>query len=1007
MGRTTSTKKDYDRLINAVGALADRMDALEKSQKKQTQTTIRSSKATKEQTGALDKAGVAIDTVRKKSSRLNAETMKMIETMRRQGKTFEEMGISSEVVGRAVGNQSEAVTQLRDKYNEAVDAGVLQVRNNRLLSGSFAVLRSKLLLVSFAVMLVKKSIGQLMDETQQYQEANLKLQNTIKTTGGTALLTSKDILIFADAIQDATYVSNSLVMAASSIMLTFTQISGETFKDAIKISLDLSKAFDQDLKQSVIQVGKALNDPILGVGALRRIGVSFSKTQKEMIENFIDMNDLAGAQGVILRELQVEIGGTAEAMADADIGAWNKLWVETKDIMRDVGVGAGVLVKPFAKLLNIFVEQDQAYINFLKTLTGSDYVQKTQSNVDLVDTAFGRFKATLLDLDERELKQLHKSVPGLAQKIMRMGTKSHEANLFIDEFKDSMKLFDSTVRQVEGSTKRYNKELERSKEILADNALLVTANNLLKKKSEGASNAELATIKSNNEFLLERDRIIKAMEGLGIFSPESQALQAQLDILAYKNELEKLIITQEELAEKAKKKGAQDKEDAKDLSDKVKLEKDARDEFEKMFPTLEQYKTAGDKKLFIDKANKKVIEDLIRLYPEQAKALKLIEKDPSKKTKDATEALKNRHKELVFLDKIGNKQVKNMTFAEEMEYRVLKAREKGIEVEEIQSMQMNEDWTEWVQINGEKLTAGQEYYDMLFQLIGLERAYNEELGNQKKAADLKSFMTKYREEDLEEEMNRQVKEAEALGAHKEDIKKIEDHYRALKSEADEAATERELDLKLNSYQQLANAFDSFASDSLSAWGSKLDKEMKMEVDIVKSTSAYKLAKRRGDDKKVEQLEKEARNKNYSDRVSKFRADQALAISNIWIDYAMAYMKSFAQYGPILGMTAGTFMTGLAMLQTGLVMAQPKPKKFGLGGDFITSGPENIIVGDNPGGRERVSVTPLSSPNTAGPQGGSPITVNVSGNVMSKDYVEGELAEQIKDAVRRGEDFGLN
>ena len=66
-----------------------------------------------------------------------------------------------------------------------------------------------------------------------------------------------------------------------------------------------------------------------------------------------------------------------------------------------------------------------------------------------------------------------------------------------------------------------------------------------------------------------------------------------------------------------------------------------------------------------------------------------------------------------------------------------------------------------------------------------------------------------------------------------------------------------------------------------------------------------------------------------------------------------------------------------------------------------------MVGDNPGGRERVDITPISSPNIAGPQGGSSVVVNVSGNIMSQDYVEGELADAIKTAIRRGSDFGIS
>ena len=41
------------------------------------------------------------------------------------------------------------------------------------------------------------------------------------------------------------------------------------------------------------------------------------------------------------------------------------------------------------------------------------------------------------------------------------------------------------------------------------------------------------------------------------------------------------------------------------------------------------------------------------------------------------------------------------------------------------------------------------------------------------------------------------------------------------------------------------------------------------------------------------------------------------------------------------------------------------------------------------------------------QGGGAVTVNVSGNVMTQDFVENDLAEAIKDAARRGTDFGIS
>jgi len=71
------------------------------------------------------------------------------------------------------------------------------------------------------------------------------------------------------------------------------------------------------------------------------------------------------------------------------------------------------------------------------------------------------------------------------------------------------------------------------------------------------------------------------------------------------------------------------------------------------------------------------------------------------------------------------------------------------------------------------------------------------------------------------------------------------------------------------------------------------------------------------------------------------------------------------------------------------------QRFATGGDFVTSGPQTIIVGDNPGGRERVQVTPLSSPNVDGPKG---ITLNFNAPVTNADFVRDVIAPELEKAV---------
>jgi hypothetical protein len=90
---------------------------------------------------------------------------------------------------------------------------------------------------------------------------------------------------------------------------------------------------------------------------------------------------------------------------------------------------------------------------------------------------------------------------------------------------------------------------------------------------------------------------------------------------------------------------------------------------------------------------------------------------------------------------------------------------------------------------------------------------------------------------------------------------------------------------------------------------------------------------------------------------------------------------------------------LATVTMGLAnVAQIEAQKFARGGDFVTSGPQMIMVGDNPGGRERVQITPTSSPNLEGPRGGG-VTVNFSGPVTDRDFVRDVIVPEVKRAAR--------
>ncbi len=102
--------------------------------------------------------------------------------------------------------------------------------------------------------------------------------------------------------------------------------------------------------------------------------------------------------------------------------------------------------------------------------------------------------------------------------------------------------------------------------------------------------------------------------------------------------------------------------------------------------------------------------------------------------------------------------------------------------------------------------------------------------------------------------------------------------------------------------------------------------------------------------------------------------------------------------PLLSATMGGLKASSAMQIMGI--AAQKPPAFARGGSFITGGQQMIMVGDNAGGRERVDITPLSSPDFGDAGGGTGVTVNIMGNVIgTQEFVRDNLLPEIENTIK--------
>jgi len=186
-----------------------------------------------------------------------------------------------------------------------------------------------------------------------------QLNAVLASTKGIAGVTADEVLKLGAALQQQSTFSDEAVVGAQNLLLTFTNIGKNIFPEATQTVLNMSTALGQDLKSSSIQLGKALQDPILGVTALRRVGVAFNEQQQEQIKTMVESGHLLDAQKLILKELATEFGGSALAQSKTFGGQMTILKNNVNDLTETLGMG---LVETLSKLTGGFGNANNAIV---------------------------------------------------------------------------------------------------------------------------------------------------------------------------------------------------------------------------------------------------------------------------------------------------------------------------------------------------------------------------------------------------------------------------------------------------------------------------------------------------------------------------------------------------------------------------------------------------------------------------------------------------------------------
>lgn len=167
------------------------------------------------------------------------------------------------------------------------------------------------------------------------EQVAFQTQVAIDATGKAATVTAEKVGEMALKWQDLTTYEDDAIQSGENVLLSFRNIANVT-DQMTGAMLDLSTGMGIDATSAARVLGKALDSPIEGLGALSKAGIRFTEAQKKQIEVMVQSNNIAGAQSIILRAVEGRFEGAAKAAAQGT-GAFVQMQNVFKNIADEIG----------------------------------------------------------------------------------------------------------------------------------------------------------------------------------------------------------------------------------------------------------------------------------------------------------------------------------------------------------------------------------------------------------------------------------------------------------------------------------------------------------------------------------------------------------------------------------------------------------------------------------------------------------------------------------------------
>jgi hypothetical protein len=262
--------------------------------------------------------------------------------------------IQSDVVSAAKEAGSEAGAAVGSGVAEGAKAGAAEAKAAFKEMAESVKQLGETMLIFEGIDKLKDFFHDAISGSQQMAQIQRQTAAAIQSTGGAANVTADDIEELTEHLANLSGRTDDVVQSSLNVLLTFPEIknvagqNNDVFNQTALAVANLSARMGTDLTSSAVLVGKALQDPVTGMTALKRVGVDLSTAQQDQVKQFEKVGDTLDAQKVVLAELNREFAGSAAAAATPAEKlhvAWDRFTVDIgqKVIPMVEQVGAAIL----------------------------------------------------------------------------------------------------------------------------------------------------------------------------------------------------------------------------------------------------------------------------------------------------------------------------------------------------------------------------------------------------------------------------------------------------------------------------------------------------------------------------------------------------------------------------------------------------------------------------------------------------------------------------------------